>query len=231
LHGQVMSTLSFRSQALVLCFQRFETAAHRFEDRCEFGFRVARNVLLAVPVVNDYGTLWRRFFFQHAERFDQLLRLRIAFAHEGADVVHDPFRIAADERILQLLYTFSVFAPSSRSGMKSNTRPLQDERLIEEIEAKQRNTVWPDTLENGRSVDAFLWKGSADAPLVQRIGAWIFGFTFMLLAVALIEVDRETTPDRKSIAFVILAVLFFGVGLKVFLNGFRRRKRNTESAE
>lgn len=115
--------------------------------------------------------------------------------------------------------------------MKSDPRPLQDEHLIEAIEAKQRNTVWPDALQNGRSVDAFLWKGSANAPLVQRIGAWIFGFTFMLLAVALIEVDRETTPDRKSIAFVILAVLFFGVGLKVFLNGFRRRKRNTESAQ
>ena len=113
----------------------------------------------------------------------------------------------------------------------SDTEPSQDGHLIEEIKAKQRNTVWPDTHRNGRSVDEYLWKGSPDAPLVQRIGAWVFGFTFMLLAVALIEVDRETSPDRKSIAFVILGVAFFGVGLKVFLNGFRRRNRNMGNSQ
>src|ERR1700760_4352253 len=113
----------------------------------------------------------------------------------------------------------------------SCTEPSQDRHLIEEIKAKQRNIVWPDTLRNGGSVDEFLWKGSSDASLVQRIGAWVFGFTFMLLAIALIEVDRETSPDRKSIAFVILGVAFFGVGLKMFLNGFRRRKRDVGNSQ
>jgi hypothetical protein len=62
---------------------------------------------------------------------------------------------------------------------------------MEEIEAKQRNTVWPDTLRNSRSVDEFLWKGSSDAPLVQRAGAWIFGLTFILLSLALLDVAYE----------------------------------------
>jgi len=82
---------------------------------------------------------------------------------------------------------------------------------------------------NGHGVDEFLWKGSPDAPLVQRVGAWIFGVTFMFLGVALTEADRETSPDRKSTAFVIVGILFFGVGVKVFLNGFRRRQRNKEN--
>lgn len=113
--------------------------------------------------------------------------------------------------------------------MKSDPEPSQ--RVLEEIKTRQKNTIWPDTLLNGRSVDEFLWKGSADAPLVQRVGACIFGATFMLLAVALIEADREASPDRKSIAFVILAVLFFGVGLKVFVNGFRRRRKVAKNSQ
>jgi hypothetical protein len=115
--------------------------------------------------------------------------------------------------------------------MKLDRQPSKQGQFIEEMEARQRNTVWPDTLLNGRSVDEFLWKGSPDAPLVQRIGAWVFGLTFMLLAMALIEIDRETTPDRKSIALVILAIAFLFVGLKVFLNGFRRRKSHSGKAQ
>jgi len=107
--------------------------------------------------------------------------------------------------------------------MKSDSDPQQ--QFVDEIKKKQRNTVWPDTLLNGRSVDEYLWKGSRDAPLVQRIGAWLFGFAFMLFGVTLVEVDREATPERKSIVFVILAVLFFGLGIKMFLNGFRRRHK------
>jgi hypothetical protein len=67
------------------------------------------------------------------------------------------------------------------------------DELIDETRAKQRNVVFPDTVRNARSVDAFLWRGSPDAPLVQRIGAWLFGSMFVL-------------------------------GVKVFLNGCKRRK-------
>lgn len=33
-------------------------------------------------------------------------------------------------------------------------------RFASELEARQRNTVWPDTLRNNLLVDNFLWKGS-----------------------------------------------------------------------
>jgi hypothetical protein len=115
--------------------------------------------------------------------------------------------------------------------MKDDVQPSQQELLIEQTKAKQRNTIWPDTFQNGRSVDEYLWKGSPDAPLVQRIGAVIFGLFFMLMSVILVEADRETMPDRKSIAAVIVGIVFFGIGLKVFLNGFRRRKREPENTQ
>jgi hypothetical protein len=47
--------------------------------------------------------------------------------------------------------------------------------FIDETRASQRNIVFPDTARNGRSVDAFLWRGVPNPTTVQRIGAWIWG--------------------------------------------------------
>lgn len=113
--------------------------------------------------------------------------------------------------------------------MHSDQDPQQ--RLVEDVKQKQSNTLWPDAPNNGRSVDEFLWKGNPDAPLVQRIGACIFGLTFMLCGAGFVEIDREITADRKSIVLVIMGVLFFGAGLKVFLNGFRRRRKGNADVQ
>jgi hypothetical protein len=108
--------------------------------------------------------------------------------------------------------------------MNNETESSDDEKFIEETKLKQRNTVWPHTLLNGRSVDEFLWKGSPEASPVKRIGAFIFGITYMLGGLGLIEADRESAPDRRSLALVIIGVAFILVGLKVFFNAFRRHK-------
>src|ERR1700682_2054936 len=47
-------------------------------------------------------------------------------------------------------------------------------KLLDDLRARQRNTLWPDTLRNARTVDAFLWKGSPDATPIQRAGSAIF---------------------------------------------------------
>jgi hypothetical protein len=56
------------------------------------------------------------------------------------------------------------------------------DRLLEDVELRQRNTVWPDTLRNGMTVDGYLWKGNPNAPMVQRIGAVVWGLSFLLAA-------------------------------------------------
>jgi len=96
----------------------------------------------------------------------------------------------------------------------------KQDQLIEEVRSKQRNTVWPDAMGNSGSVDAFLWKGSPNAPLVQRIGAWIFGLTFILGGLLWVDVSYE----KHDFVFGALSIVWFAVGGKVFLNGFRRRK-------
>jgi hypothetical protein len=90
--------------------------------------------------------------------------------------------------------------------------------LIEEVKARQSNTIWPDTLRNSRGVDEFLWKGAPNAPLVQRIGAWIFGLTFILLALVLWDVAYE----KHAWVFAVLAIIFLMLGGRVCYSGFRK---------
>jgi hypothetical protein len=93
--------------------------------------------------------------------------------------------------------------------------------FIEEAKGRQRNIVFPDTVRNARSVDAYLWRGSPDAPLVQRIGAWLFGLTFIGIGALFFNIGYW---DR-SFVYNLLAILSVLVGLKIFLNGCKRRKR------
>jgi hypothetical protein len=97
---------------------------------------------------------------------------------------------------------------------------IKQDQAIEEVRAKQRSTVWPDTIRNSRSVDAFLWKGSPDASSVQRIAAWVFGVFFILGGTAWLDAAFE----RHSVMVGVFSIAWFLVGGKVFLNGFRRRK-------
>jgi len=105
-------------------------------------------------------------------------------------------------------------ANESRRPNEKSTR-----KVVEELKARQRNLVWPDALINSRSVDEFLWKGAPDAPLVQRIGAWLFGLAFTLVGIFGLIV----TYEKHFIAFGILSIVFLFVGARVLLNGFRRR--------
>ncbi len=102
--------------------------------------------------------------------------------------------------------------------MKNGAEIPKQQTVIEDIKGKQRNFVFPDTLRNSRGVDEFLWKGSPNAPLVQRMAAWMFGLFFILAGVAFIDVAYE----KHYLIFGVLSIAWFLVGGKVFLNGFRR---------
>jgi hypothetical protein len=109
--------------------------------------------------------------------------------------------------------------------MKNEAEIPSKERVIEEIKTKQRNFAFPDTLRNSRSVDEFLWKGSPDAPLVQRMGAWMFGLFFILGGLVFLDVAYE----KHYWIFGVLSICWFLVGAKVFLNGFRKKRTHSGS--
>ena len=104
--------------------------------------------------------------------------------------------------------------------MKRHRSHQDPERFAEEVAAKQRNLLWPDTLVNSKSVDKFLFTGCANPSLLQRVGAWIFGLMFFVLGVVSVEIGRQT--DTSPYKFV--GLLFVLLGVVVFRNGFPKRK-------
>jgi len=59
--------------------------------------------------------------------------------------------------------------------------------LVEDFKRRQRNTLLGDSMRNGNNfrMDTFLWKGSENPLLVQRVAAWIFGCFFLMVGVFL----------------------------------------------
>jgi hypothetical protein len=106
-------------------------------------------------------------------------------------------------------YFFTI----GKSGMT-----LQDKSkaVSDDIRARQRSTVWPDTLRNGRVVDSFIWKGSPDATLVQRIGIALFGFLFLCPALLLVRFGvLEPGPVLFRTLMLLFALPWLAIGCKV----------------
>ena len=91
-------------------------------------------------------------------------------------------------------------------------------KYLDEVRAKQRNTVWPDPLRNSRAVDEFLWRGSSKAPLVQRGGTLIFGLAYLLSGAGLAGV----LVDRHAYVLLIIVVMLWVVAGKLLLNVVRK---------
>ena len=77
-------------------------------------------------------------------------------------------------------------------------------QLLNDVRARQRNTVWPDTLRNGLSVDGLLWKGCHNATTVQRVGIAIFGLAFLTAGLTF----AYTAYSQRSAIIAILSVPF-----------------------
>ena len=105
--------------------------------------------------------------------------------------------------------------------------PRRDlEKFIDETRDAQRNIVFPDTVRNARSVDAFLWKGSPSPTLVQRIAAWMIGLTFIVAGVTLLPLAAQFRDQTSWIAGLIDAMVNLLIilgGIRIFRNGFPRR--------
>jgi|HubBroStandDraft_1064217.scaffolds.fasta_scaffold383198_2 hypothetical protein len=101
------------------------------------------------------------------------------------------------------------------------------DNFIEETRASQRNIAFPDTVRNGRSVDAFLWRGSPyPQPLVQRIAAWMFGAAFVCMGTVCFSMavkERVGHGFSFGVVFLVaLSICFVLVGARIFRNGFPR---------
>jgi hypothetical protein len=74
-----------------------------------------------------------------------------------------------------------------RNEGREERHPIEE--LVKEVEYKQRNTAWPDTMINASSVDELLWKGSRRITKVQRVGLAILGLAFVLVGILLLSLS------------------------------------------
>jgi hypothetical protein len=107
-------------------------------------------------------------------------------------------------------------------------RPDTDEQF-EEISRKQGPVTWPDTLETGRRVDEFLWKGDPKATPVQRAGLAIFAVMFLFCFVLSVVV-MIVGHDAPTIVIGLLLGTFSGIaGFRLLRNVFRRQAHRSGS--
>ncbi len=93
---------------------------------------------------------------------------------------------------------------------------------MRELEDKQKSTLWLDTLRNGATVDGFLWKGSPNATLVQRIGLTLFALLWSMPGVLLLGFGfAEPGPVWFRVVMLVLALPFLLLGAKLIANAFR----------
>jgi hypothetical protein len=93
------------------------------------------------------------------------------------------------------------------------------EKLVDDVEFRQRNTTWPDAMLNASTVDEVLWKRSQRITKVQRVGVALLGLAFVLIGILFIG-DLDLGGSR------LLPVLF-GTGSlliagKLLWNSIRR---------
>lgn len=115
--------------------------------------------------------------------------------------------------------------------------PVKRRDWERDIELRQRNIVFPDTVHNeGRFYRNILERGKPVNP-VQRAGLLILGFScwgstaFLVASLIRSPADRDDAPVITLIVTVALGILLFVLGLKLLRRGFsaprekHRRKR------
>jgi|HubBroStandDraft_2_1064218.scaffolds.fasta_scaffold605925_1 hypothetical protein len=93
--------------------------------------------------------------------------------------------------------------------------------LLEEVERRQRNTLWPDVMVNSASVDGLLWKGSPKATRVQRVGIAIWGLLFLSVGICTLSMAHE----RHDMIMAVVGVFCSAVGVRITLNAFKRKPK------
>ena len=96
------------------------------------------------------------------------------------------------------------------------------ERIREDVEAGQRSTVWPDTVRNGSSVDAFLWKGDPHAKPIQRAGLIVFAFMFLFFAIVIASLAFQKGFGDGWKIDLIMALPALLISMRLFRNAFLR---------
>lgn len=105
------------------------------------------------------------------------------------------------------------------------------DRIREDVEARQRNTIWPDAFRNSAIIDAFLWKGDRNAKPVQRIGLIILALFSLLLCLFLITVPFQKNFEGGSSIVFLAALIPLLVATRLVRNAFLRPPKHRKEGQ
>ena len=103
-----------------------------------------------------------------------------------------------------------LVAAEDASEARSLVEPFQTPRSKSYIEASSTRE-----LVNAVKPSLIIWKGPADAPFVQRVGARLIGSSFVFCGLLMLY---ESLKDSLLVGVLVCAALVF-VGVRVFLKG------------
>jgi hypothetical protein len=101
------------------------------------------------------------------------------------------------------------------------------DEFIDGVRASQRNIVFPDTVRNERPLLVFLWRGSPDPSLIQRIGAWLFGLMWIAFGAVFLRQATEARGNEDWAGFGLMLLAssgFISLGIRTFGNGFPKHQ-------
>jgi hypothetical protein len=95
------------------------------------------------------------------------------------------------------------------------------EKLVDEVEFRQRNTTYPDLLVNASNADALMWKGSRRITKIQRVGLALFGLVFLLSGISMGSTIGSFGGVSRWLG-ILIGAAFAGVGCKLLWNSVRK---------
>jgi len=103
--------------------------------------------------------------------------------------------------------------------MKLENRSRQ---ISDDVRARQRNTIWPDTLRNETTLLGFLWNGCPTATGIQRAGIAVISLIFFLVpSLGLLYVAALKAETRSPLVPVLVSAPVLAIGCKLLLSAFR----------
>lgn len=91
----------------------------------------------------------------------------------------------------------------------------------QQVAAEIRTSRIIDEMANSRTGSDFLLYGSANPTRIQRIGVWLFGLMFSAAGVVTLVLARA----EHSVAFGLIAIPLFALGVRLIGNGFKQHTK------
>ena len=107
----------------------------------------------------------------------------------------------------------------------------QLDEIREDIEARQKAIVFPDTTRNGVTVDAFLWKGDPKATPIQRAGLIVFASFFLLIAVICAAIPFQDGRGTGWFFDALYALFAFLLSMRLLRNAFLKPPKRRHDSE